>query len=172
MKKIFAFLLVVFAVLFSGCGSKNIVSFSPSKPVKLEDNNEKMKVTVSLYTSKYHMLMPFNAENAVYHLAKFAKENGYNYIYIVYPTDIKRLMPGSVEELDDCIKPHLFFGKCSTERVRKVYASGFKIAYLMSAVLYKKQPFDIVTLPVDKLIEKYKDYDLQKEGYKIIIKRK
>ena len=42
----------------------------------------------------------------------------------------------------------------------------------MSAVLYKKQPFDIVTLPVDKLIEKYKDYDLQKEGYKIIIKRK
>jgi hypothetical protein len=158
---------------FSGCGVKQVpndISIFPNTPIST-GFNEQEKVGIVIRTNQYVPIKdPFNAENAIYHLAKYAKEHGYNYIQIIKPKVIAKYMPNSVEDLNKCLNASGRFQKCEGAK-NLIYASGYITAYDMDAMLYKKQPVEVPTISVDEILQKYKKYDLTKKGYTVKIEK-
>lgn len=171
VKKIMSIgLILVVIAFFSGC-TESAVYIDHTPPLRFDKNNQTMKVTVLLQTSqKIAIGAPFNIENALFYLAKFAEKNGYNYVFITYPKTIKKYMPNSVKDLNKCINSSTIFGKCPG--VKDVYYVGYSSTnYLLGATLYKIQPIEVPTVSVKEILKKYKNYSLKKDGYKVVIEK-
>ncbi len=171
IKKIISIgLILVATAFFSGC-TESAVYIGHTPPLRFDKNNQIMKVTVLLQTSqKIAIGAPFNIENALFYLAKFAEKNGYNYVFITYPKSIGKYMPNNIKDLDKCINSTSIFGKCPG--AKGVYYIGYSSTnYLLGATLYKIQPVEVPTVSVKEILKKYKNYNLKKDDYKVVIEK-
>jgi len=169
MRKIFAFTILSLGILlFTGCAEITRNYEVAVQPYHQNRNAEKIWVEIYLNSHNNPFNIPhINAGDAIYHLAKIAKERGYNYIKLTYPRPFLSLMFNKASDLKKCYTSPGFFGKCAD--AFHIYGYGF-LAYDVKAIVYKTKPVDVLTMPADGVIKEFKEYDNTKYGYKTIIK--
>lgn len=155
--------------MFSGCGTFIQRITYVVKPAP--NNNNKGYEFVILHYEKI-LKNPkeeylFKPASGVYYIAKFAKEKGYNYVRFIYPPEFKSFMFNSAKEIKECYKITFNpFDKCGSIKGYKVNINPF--IYEIGAVLYKKQPVDVLTVSVDDILNEFKEYSLDNHHYEII----
>jgi len=171
MKKILTITMLFIGVLvFTGCTTtKEInVAIKPSYP---KPDSEVISLVLHYYSNKALNTDFFYAPSGVYHLAKIAKERGYNYIRLTYPPQFKEMMINNAKELKECYTKNtldlLGTNKCvQVRRTQHKYSHQY---YGIAGIAYKTQPSDVLTIPIDDILEEFKEYDLSKDNYKVSI---
>ena len=168
MRKITLFLSsFIILLILSGCANIREVQYTA-----LEKPQEQKAIISVVLRNKEMGLRTgmFRSASAIYYTAKIAKEKGYNYIRFLMPKELKEMMFNNADELYECYTKATLniFDKCA--RARNVNYNTTDVRYGVAAEAYKIQPTEVLTIPADDILEKFKNYDLDQKDYKIVFK--